>query len=169
MKDMNQVQSKDSGVQVIDRELCDQVSESARKSVRLRMNYNFHTDTADSLNRLLNAMEPGTYIRPHRHLNPDKEDVILVLRGAVSCFVFDSVGRVTQRVDLSPEEGRYGLEIAPGRWHSLVVTAPHTVLYELKRGPYQPIPSEDFAPWAPDGSDVEAVREYLDMLMREDY
>lgn len=160
---MNQM--KDRDIVVIDDRLCDRVSAEAGIHPRLRMNFNFHRDTDDLLNRLLNAVEPGTYVRPHRHLNPDKEEVTLVLRGAVSCFVFDDRGEVLRRVDLNPENGRYGMEIAAGLWHSLVVTAPHTVLYEVKRGPYVPVSSVGFARWAPDGSDPDAVWKFQKQLM----
>ena len=43
-------------------------------SPRLRLNHNFHDDLADPINRMLNALEPGTYLQPHKHENPDKLD-----------------------------------------------------------------------------------------------
>lgn len=60
------------------------------------MNYNFHEQLDDPVNRLLNAMEPDTYIRPHRHLNPDKDEIFLLLRGKAMLFIFDNDGN-TQR------------------------------------------------------------------------
>ena len=69
------------GVTVINAALLDRTTQKARESGRLRMNHNFHVSEQAPLNRLLNAVEPGTYVRPHRHLNPDKVDVIVVLRG----------------------------------------------------------------------------------------
>ena len=47
----------------IDSELFDHITERARKSPRLRINFNFH-ELDDPANRMLNAIEPESYIRP---------------------------------------------------------------------------------------------------------
>lgn len=44
-----------------------QQSEAAATSPRLRAHRNFHPELSDPVQRLAIAMEPGTYIRPHRH------------------------------------------------------------------------------------------------------
>ena len=58
-------------MKIINEQLLDETTARAKQSPRLRMNYNFHEELDDPVNRLLNAMEPGTYIRPHRHLKPN--------------------------------------------------------------------------------------------------
>ena len=55
-------------MKIINEQLLDETQAKALQSPRLRMNYNFHERLDDPINRLLNAMEPGTYLRPHRHL-----------------------------------------------------------------------------------------------------
>lgn len=154
------------GVIVIDTALLDETSDKAKKSVRLRMNHNFHASEQEPLNRLLNAVEPGTYVRPHRHLNPDKVDAIIVLRGKILSIVFDDDGRVADSVVLSPANGIYGMEINPGLWHTIVVLEQGTVIYEVKEGPYAPLASENFATWAPDGTDREEVENYIEGLLK---
>lgn len=151
-------------MKIIDKQLLDRTTEEARMSPRLRMNYNFHEDTNDPLNRLINAIEPDSYIRPHRHLNPDKEEIFLLLRGKAVFFIFDDEGNVTEKLLLSPEEGTYGAEIVAGIWHSLLVIEPGTVVYEVKRGPFVPLSSENLAPWSPPAEDAEAVKRYMDKL-----
>ena len=47
---------------VIDKELLDKVSEQAKASPRLRMNYNFHQSLDEKCHRFLNAVEPGTEV-----------------------------------------------------------------------------------------------------------
>ena len=47
---------------VIDKALLDKVSEQAKASPRLRMNFNFHQSLEDKCHRFLNAVEPGTEV-----------------------------------------------------------------------------------------------------------
>ena len=81
-------------MKIINEQLLDETQAKALQSPRLRMNYNFHERLDDPINRLLNAMEPGTYLRPHRHLNPAKDEIFLLLRGKVAVFLFDEEGGV---------------------------------------------------------------------------
>jgi cupin fold WbuC family metalloprotein len=151
-------------VKIIHEQLLNETTEKARLSPRLRMNYNFHERLDDPVNRLINAMEPGTYLRPHRHLNPDKEEAVLILRGKVALFIFNEAGEVVEQVILDTEAGVYGAEIKAGVWHGLIVLETGTVLYEIKNGPYVPVSPADFAPWSPAPEDTEGVRQFLDSL-----
>lgn len=154
-------------MKIIDTALLDRTTEKALASPRLRMNYNFHEELDDSVNRLLNAVEPGTYIRPHRHLHPQKEEMFLVLRGKVAAFTFDKEGKIAQTIILDPAGGVYGAEIKAGIWHGLLVLQPGSVIYEVKKGPYAPLVAEDLAPWSPAPDDEPAVRDYLEKLEKE--
>jgi cupin fold WbuC family metalloprotein len=148
-------------MKIIDKALLDSISTQAVKNYRLRMNYNFHLSLDDPLNRLLNAMEPGSYFPPHRHKQPDKEEIFLVLRGSVIVFIFDDKGTVVSCTEVSPEKEVYGMEIEAGVWHSLIVLEPNTVVFEVKKGPYIPLTSDNIAPWAPDSNDKEKVEKYI--------
>lgn len=154
-------------MKIIDKALLDKTTEKALQSPRLRMNYNFHEDLNDPVNRLLNAMEPGTYVRPHRHLHPEKEEICIVLRGKVALFTFDENGRITETFVVAPTEGSYGAEIKAGIWHGLLVLETGTVVYEVKKGPFAPLPPEDLAPWSPAAEEEEAVKRYLEELEKE--
>ena len=79
-------------IEFIDRELMDKVAESAAESPRRRMNYNFHRSTDEAVNRLLNVMHRGSYLPVHRHLNPDKSESIVVVRGKVGITIYDDAG-----------------------------------------------------------------------------
>lgn len=151
-------------MKIIDTTLLDETSQRAKLSPRLRMNYNFHESTDDAVNRLLNAMEPGSYIRPHRHLNPDKDEMFLLLRGRVAVFTFDDEGNITEKMVLDPKAGAYGAEIKPGVWHSLIVLEPDTVVYEVKAGPFAPLEPSNMAPWSPEASNKEGAEEYMNHL-----
>ena len=62
----------------ITQNLLDQIILQAKQSPRKRINYNLHTSDDAMLQRLLNALEPGTYIRPHKHETPPKHEVFTV-------------------------------------------------------------------------------------------
>lgn len=154
-------------MKLINEQLLDKTSEQARLSPRLRMNYNFHEQLDDPVNRLLNALEPGTYLRPHRHLNPDKDEVFLLLRGKVAVFLFDDKGNVTEKLILDPTAGMYGAEIKAGVWHGLLVLETGSVIYEVKQGPFAPLSPENFAPWSPAAEDTEGVQRYMEELGKQ--
>jgi len=118
----------------------------------------------EPVHRMLNAMEPGTFIPPHRHMNPDKQEIYIVLRGSLVAVEFDEEGAILQKVVLGPESGRYGLEIPARTWHSLAVLEPGTVIYEIKEGPFAPVVPENIAPWAPDPDDQESVAAFMEQM-----
>ena len=63
---------------MIDEALLNEVTQQARMSPRLRMNYNFHDSLEAKAQRLLNALEPGTILPIHRH--PHTAETYLLLR-----------------------------------------------------------------------------------------
>ena len=150
-------------MKLISEELLDGVTHDAQENSRLRMNYNFHESLDAPIHRLLNAMEPGTYLPPHRHV--DKEETYIVLRGSLIAFFYDDMGNVTEKVNLNPSAGMYGVEIPSGTWHSIVVLESGTVIFEIKSGPYKPLPPEDVAPWAPAPSDVEGAAIFMKRIL----
>ena len=136
-----------SGIQLLDQTLFDELVERARRSPRLRTNHNFHNTMEENPHRFLNVMVRGTYITPHRHLNPPKCEAFLILAGEIAFFTFDDQGKVASTHVL----GRHslGIDIQPGTWHTLVVLTDHAVCYEVKPGPYFAANDKDFAVWAP--------------------
>lgn len=152
-------------MKVIDKALLDETSRQARSSVRGRMNHNFHQRLEDPFNRLLNALEPGTFLPPHRHR--DKDESILVLRGRVVSFIFDDTGAILQQAIVDPREDVYGFDIPAGEWHGLLVLESDTVVYEAKKGPYEPLKPEDIAPWAPKADDPQGIQAFLNRLEAE--
>ena len=121
---------------IIDKALLDRVSEQAKSSSRLRINYNFHQSLDDKCHRMLNAIEPGTEIPIHRH--PDKDESFVVLRGKVRSTTYNNDGSVIESVVLSQEEGLYGVDIPKGVWHKLESLESGSVVFECKEGPFVP-------------------------------
>ncbi len=132
---------------LIDAEFLDRITEQARRSPRLRMNHNFHGSPEDAVQKFLNAIEPGSYLRPHRH--PDQEELFFVVRGKCRFIEYDELGNVVLEQMLDPSNSCYGVTVPPNNWHSLVSLESGTVIFEVKPGPYIPLTEENFAPWAP--------------------
>jgi cupin fold WbuC family metalloprotein len=145
---------------LIDEALLDQTSRAARQSTRLRRNHNFHTADDDASHRLINAMEPGSYVMPHRHLHPDKDETFVVLRGTFGLLLFDDTGAITETRLLWAGGETLGANVPHGTWHSLVSFEPGSVFLEAKGGPYVPLTAEELAPWAPPEGDP-GVAAYL--------
>src|SRR5512133_1830363 len=117
-------------LKIVSKELLDELSLKAAASPRKRLNHNFHDDLGDPINRMLNAFEPGTYIQPHKHENPDKREVFIVLRGSLVVVFFDNSGTPVDFILLDPKKGNFAVEIPAGAWHSLFALESGTVVYE---------------------------------------
>jgi cupin fold WbuC family metalloprotein len=150
-------------MKLMDRVLMDQVSALAKSSPRGRKNWNFHANDVAPCHRLLNGMEPGSYIAPHRHLDPNKGEAILVVRGRLGFLLFDAQGNVMHTARLGPAEMAVGSDTDPGEFHSIVSLESGTVFLECKAGPYLPLTAEEKAPWAP-AENSPGAPEYLARL-----
>ncbi|MBQ1253887.1 MAG: WbuC family cupin fold metalloprotein [Alistipes sp.] len=148
-------------IEFIDRELMDDVARQARLSPRQRMNYNFHRSVDEAVNRLLNVMHRGSYLPVHRHLNPDRSESIVVVRGRVGVTIYDDAGAEVECRMVGEGCDCVGFDIEAGVWHGLVVLRDDTVLFEVKQGPYAPIMAENLAPWTPAVDDAVAVERFV--------
>jgi len=150
---------------IITRDLLERVTEEAKNTPRRRKNFNFHAADEAPCNRLLNAMEPDSYIPPHRHLDPEKDETMIVLRGRLGVVFFDGEGNVRETALLSPGGDAMGVNIPHGDYHTVVCLESGTVFFESKAGPYRPLTAEERPDWAPvEGSD--GSKEYLAGLRR---
>jgi len=136
-------------LKLIDAALLDEVSAEAKASPRLRKNRNFHPTDEHPGHRLLNAVEPGTYVRPHCHLDPLMDETMVVLRGCLGLVTFDAAGQVLRGVILGPGAAALGVDIPHGTWHTVLALEPNTVFLEAKAGPYLPLTAEEKSTWAP--------------------
>ncbi len=135
-------------IQIITPTLLDELETKARDSARLRTNHNFHASFEENPNRFLNVMVRSTYVTPHRHTAPPKSESFVVLRGQLLFITFDDKGDLETVTRLSSHDN-YGIDIAPGIWHSIIVESETAICFEVKPGPYAPASDKDFAPWAP--------------------
>ena len=121
---------------VIDKKLLDGLSEKAKTSSRLRMNYNFHRSLDEKCHRFLNAVEPGTEVPIHKH--PTKDETFVILRGKVRVTTHRDDSSIIEDVVLCAEDGRYGVNIPKGVWHTIEAMEPNSCIFECKEGPFVP-------------------------------
>lgn len=150
-------------IRLIDSALLDEVSAEAAASPRRRRNRNFHRQDDDPGHRLLNAIEPGSYVAPHRHLDALKDETMVVLRGRLGLVLFDDAGNVLRSAVLGPDGAALGVDIPHGTWHAVLALESGTVFFEAKAGPYRPLAPEERAAWAP-AEGAAAASAYLDRL-----
>lgn len=123
----------------ITKEILDDLTEQAKASPRLRMNYDLRNSPNDLSQRMLNALEPGTVLPIHRHRKTS--ETVVCIRGHFEEYFFDEKGVLTETIDMVP--GGIVLNIPMGQWHSLKSLESGTVLLEVKDGPFEPISQED--------------------------
>lgn len=150
---------------VVDTALINDKARDARQSDRKRDIHIFHTGDQDPLQRMLNAIQPGSYIPPHRHHSPPKSESIVLLQGALAYVSFDDDGTPQEAhfTMLDVKRGTHGLDIRPGVWHTILALDPDTVIFEVKPGPYDPPPDKGFAPWAPPENSPVATKYLMEL------
>lgn len=121
------------------------LSTAAQASPRRRANLNLHPELNDPIQRLAIAMEPDTWVRPHRH--PHTWELLYPLRGRFIVLHFDDTGVVIDRTVLGTDCSI--LENPAAAWHAVLSLDVGGVIFEVKHGPYTVIAPEDFAPWSP--------------------
>lgn len=152
-------------MKLIEASLIAEVAAAAAASPRRRMNHDFH-EAHEVVQRMLNALRDDSYVRPHRHADPDKVEVFLALTGRFLVLTFDDAGAVTGHAVLDPAGPVRGAEIPPRTWHALLALDPVAVAFEVIQGPYDPVTHKTFAAWAPEDAEaglawIRAIRDRL--------
>lgn len=141
-----------------DKNFLDKLLKQAMENSRLRQNYDLRTSSADTSQRMLNALLPETKVPIHRH--EDTTETVICLYGKLDEVIYeeivsyenDTTGlpqsmdaqnvcrkvsyREIQRIHLNPAEAKYGCQIPKGAWHTVEVIEP-SVIFEAKDGAYQ--------------------------------
>lgn len=143
----------------INKELLDNLFEQAKENPRLRQNFDLRTSSADTSQRMLNALLPGTVVPIHRH--EDTTESVICLCGKLDEVIYEEVVsyskalsedflqgidaqdvvrkveyREVQRIHLCPTKAKYGCQIPKGAWHTVEVIEP-SVIFEAKDGAYK--------------------------------
>ena len=115
----------------------------SRASPRRRAHLLLHEGHHDQVQRLLIALQRGSYVRPHQH--SQQWEMLVLQRGRLDLLAFDETGMLRERHHLSPAAPV--MQIPVGTWHAGIAMAADTIVMEVKPGPYRP---NEFADWAPE-------------------
>ena len=131
------------------------LNQAAHESPRRRQSRTIHITTDDPCQRLFNAIEMDSYVRPHRHKNDPKLETLFAIRGRFILVTFTEQGEIeevipfhSEKFDANNDSG-VGVEIQPGTWHTIIATEPRSIMLEVKAGPFNLDISKEPAPWAP--------------------
>lgn len=142
-----------------DKDFLGKLFEQATMNPRLRQSFDLRTSSADTSQRMLNALLPGTVVSIHRH--EDTTETVVCLCGKLDEVIYEEVAayenaaseampmaidaqdvtrkveyREVQRIHLCPTKAKYGCQIPKGAWHTVEVIEP-SVIFEAKDGAYK--------------------------------
>lgn len=133
----------------------DQLSAAAESAPRKRSHLNVHPTLDAAVQRLAIAMEPETYVRPHRH--PQTWELYLPLRGRFKVVLFDESGEITDTIMLGGADGLAAYELPANTWHAVLSLETGSIIFEVKEGPYIQPKEADVAAWSPAEGDAGAA------------
>ena len=125
----------------ITQELLDSLTAQAKESPRLRMNMDLRNSSADTSQRMLNAIEPGSVVPVHRHRSTS--ETVVCLRGSFVEEFYSSAGEVEASFEVAAGGDCCALNIPAGVWHTLRSLESGTVILEVKDGAYVPMGEDD--------------------------
>lgn len=136
----------------------------SRESPRKRIILPLHKSDGDALHRMLNAIQPGSYIRPHSHIDSGKAESIILLRGSICYLTFSAEGQILTHQVLRAGSAAFGVDTEPEVIHSFYALEADTVIFECKPGPYVRTTDKGFASWAP-AEGTEEAQQFLQQII----
>ena len=137
----------------INKEFLENLLVKAKENPRLRQNFDLRTSSADTSQRMLNALQPQTEVPIHRH--EKTSETVICLVGKLEEIIYEEVNeyvhettsccndvirqksfKEVSRQILSPVEGKFGIQIPAGVWHTINIIEP-SVIFEAKDGAYR--------------------------------
>lgn len=126
----------------ITQDLLDDLTALAKASLRLRMNFDLRNSPADTSQRMLNAIEPGSKILVHRHRKTS--ETFVILRGRIEVDFYDENSKkCIESIELSPNGTNVAINIPIDRWHTVRSLESGTVILSAMNGPYEPPQAKD--------------------------
>ena len=138
---------------------------AVKASAKRRARINAHPDGEDALHEMIIAIDPASYIRPHKH--PGKSEAFHIIEGEVDIVVFTDDGEIDRIVPLGPPgSGRsFYYRMSSAFFHTLIIRSDVLIVHEITNGPFRPSATV-FADFAPDDREAEKAAAYQAELLR---
>ncbi len=155
-------------MKIFSAEYLDSLSAKAKCNPRKRQHDNIHQSYQEASQRLFNAIEPSSYIRPHRHAIDPRDELLVAVRGLMGLISFNEEGNVMRSLRFGSKSQdnslAFGVEVPANTWHTVIALEPGCILLEVKAGPFNPSHPKELAPWAPEEGSASA-QQYLNRLI----
>jgi cupin fold WbuC family metalloprotein len=101
-----------------------------------RVRINFHQDNSDLLHEMIIAIQPDSYIQPHKH--PGKSESFHIIYGAVDIVIFEDDGAIREVVSLAAEDEAkaFYYHMSKPFFHTLIINSDLLVVHEITNGPF---------------------------------
>ncbi len=143
---------------------------AASQSPRLRAHANVHNSYNDKCQKLFNAIQINSYIRPHRHSLDPKEECLVAISGLFALIEFNDHGDIKSILLFGSENYSQKFKIASGievnafTWHTVVALVDKSIIFEVKTGPFDLQSAKEFAPWSPEEGSQESLSYHKTLL-----
>ena len=139
--------------------------QAVRKTPKRRVRINAHPGSDDELHEMIIAIEPGSYIRPHKH--PGKSEAFHIIEGQVDIVVFSEAGEVERIVSLAAKGGRHPFyyRMSTPHFHTLIIRSDLLVVHEITNGPFLPT-GTIYAAFAPEEDDTASAAVFQANLVK---
>jgi cupin fold WbuC family metalloprotein len=87
-------------VQIVGHHQIEELTALASAVRRKRAHLLLHRGPADPVQRLMIALQPNSYVRPHRHSR--QWEMLILQQGRGALLIFDDNARLVDRIELSP-------------------------------------------------------------------
>jgi len=160
MRESNQALFNTDAVLTVDEEMIAHLKERALTAPHRRFRLCLHESEEEQVQEMLVVHCRENYSRPHYH---HAASTCVILDGALTVFLFDAAGNVTETVELAARgSGKpFTLRLGPNVWHMPVCRTPQLVFYETMTGPFRRDEVNVWAPWSPAEDDAEGIERYL--------
>lgn len=144
-------------------EMIEKGLQASRESERKRIILPIHRKQEAEVQRMINFLQPGTYIRPHKHPLPHASESLVLINGSIRFYTFDENGVILSENKIGSKPVSGVLDIEPQVWHSFIVLEEDTILFECKKGPYNAQTDKIFADWSPEEGSAD-VQNWIESL-----
>ncbi|MCF6440349.1 WbuC family cupin fold metalloprotein [Pseudoalteromonas luteoviolacea] len=155
-------------IQLSSQHLCE-LKQLAKNSEIGRFRFCLHKDHEAAIQEMIICLYGDNYFAPHRHPEGVIESYHMI-EGAMDVYTFNDEGSVIGCSALSAlshsstEENSFFHKVTTPIYHTVVPRTEYVLYHEVLSGPWLPEHTSQVAPFAPDSSDDQAIKKFVENL-----